>query len=153
MEYIGRKKGKKCIFCEIHRARKGRKNHILVRSKHCYAILNSFPYINGHTMIVANKHIAELSGLGDEEILDLNKSLIKTQKILKKILKPSGFNIGINTGKSGGAGVAGHLHIHLVPRWEGDTNFMSVISDTRVISQSLKEVTAAFSRELKKEGK
>lgn len=103
-------------------------------------------------MVVTKKHVKSLEALDDCELLDLNKSLIKVKKILTKIFKPAGFNIGANIGVDAGAGIKGHLHIHIVPRWRGDTNFMSVLSDVRVIPQSLKEVEAKFKAELKKKG-
>lgn len=99
-------------------------------------------------MIVTNKHINSLEKLGDTELLDINKTLIKVKSILKKILKPDGFNIGINIGKFAGAGVDKHIHTHLVPRWIGDTNFMPVIADTKLISQSLKDLYTKLKKEL-----
>lgn len=88
-------------------------------------------------MVVSNRHIAFLDNLSDSEILDMNKTLIKVKNILKKVLSPSGFNVGINLGKVSGAGVDKHLHIHIVPRWLGDTNFMPVTANTKIVSQSL----------------
>ena len=140
IKYVQEKKTKGCIFCRVYREKKDKKNFILFRTKHCYAVLNTFPYNNGHIMIVSNRHVKSLEDLGDQEILDMNKSLIKIKAVLKKILRPDGFNVGINIGKSAGAGVDKHIHIHLVPRWRGDTNFMPVLTNTKIISQSLKDL-------------
>lgn len=97
-------------------------------------------------MIVTNRHVKSLEKLEDSELLDIMKTLVKTKAKIKKILKPEGFNVGINLGKESGAGIAGHLHIHLVPRWRGDTNFMPVIAKTKIISQSLKELCRQFKK-------
>lgn len=141
-------KDKKCIFCKILRQKTDSKNNILLRSKHCYAVLNTYPYNNGHLMIVTNRHVKSLEALSDAELLDMNKTLIKCKKILKKILNPGGFNIGMNIGKVAGAGVDKHIHMHLLPRWVGDTNFMPTLSSTKVISQSLEELYKKFKKTL-----
>ena len=101
-------------------------------------------------MVVPNRHVKNMEDLNDKEILDLNKTAIAIKKVLQKVLKPEGFNIGINLGKSSGAGVEGHLHIHIVPRWQGDTNFMTVLSDTKIVSQSLDELYAQLKKRLNK---
>ncbi len=103
-------------------------------------MLNAFPYNNGHVMVSPKRHIQDLKTLTDSQINDLFKTLKQVLCLLDKLLKPQGYNVGMNIGKSGGAGVPGHLHLHIVPRWEADTNFMPVISDTKVISQSLDEL-------------
>jgi len=102
-------------------------------------------------MVVLNRHISSLEKLNDEEILDINKTIIKMIKVLKKILKPQGINIGINIGKIAGAGIENHLHFHIVPRWLGDTNFMPVLSNTKVISQSLRELYNQIKKCLREE--
>ena len=103
-------------------------------------MLNIYPYNNGHLMISPKRHIRDLSLLRDDEMLDLLKTLNKAKKLLNKVLKPRGYNIGANLGCAAGAGITGHLHLHIVPRWVGDTNFMSTIGSTKVISQSLKDL-------------
>jgi ATP adenylyltransferase len=103
-------------------------------------MLNRFPYNNGHLLIAPARHIADFGEAGDDELLELVKLVRETQKALSLAIKPHGFNVGVNFGRCGGAGLPGHLHIHVVPRWDGDTNFMSVCSDTKVISQSLAEL-------------
>jgi ATP adenylyltransferase len=103
-------------------------------------MLNIFPYNNGHVMVSPLRHVRDLEQLKEAEIIDLFRALGEAKSLLKKVLKPHGFNIGINLGRSAGAGITGHLHIHIVPRWAGDTNFMPVISDTKVLAQSLDEL-------------
>jgi ATP adenylyltransferase len=137
-KYITAKKQKGCIFCRSARAR--HKNYVLFKTKHSISMLNIFPYNNGHLLCAPLRHIKEFTQLKDNELLDLFKALNKTQKILKKVLKPDGFNIGINVSSFAGAGVAGHIHIHIVPRWKGDTNFMPVLFDTKVVSESLHDL-------------
>jgi ATP adenylyltransferase len=103
-------------------------------------MLNIFPYNNGHAMVAPLKHVKDLSTLNETELLDLLSTLQKTKDMLEKTLKPHGYNIGINLSRQAGAGIPGHLHIHIVPRWKGDSNFMPVIFNTKVISQSLGEL-------------
>jgi ATP adenylyltransferase len=145
-------KNKKCIFCKAYKGRKDRRNLLLLRTSYSLAILNIFPYNNGHIMVAPKKHISDLDGLREDELLDLMVVVKKMIKLLKKLLKPEGFNIGINIGKEAGAGIADHLHIHIVPRWLGDTNFMPVCSDTKVISQSLSELYIKIKKYLKEKG-
>ncbi len=115
-------------------------NLVLWRTSGSIVILNRFPYNNGHLLIAPNRHIADLEEANDEELLEMMKLVRESQKVLSAAIKPQGFNIGLNFGRCGGAGLPGHLHIHIVPRWDGDTNFMSACSDTKVISQSLIEL-------------
>ena len=103
-------------------------------------ILNRFPYNNGHLLIAPARHIASLDKASSEELLEMISLVRESQKVLSLAIKPHGFNIGMNFGRCGGAGLPDHLHIHVVPRWDGDTNFMSVCGDTKVISQSLAEL-------------
>ena len=148
IKYVTKTKKTSCVFCKIGKQKCDKKNLVLWRTKYCFAILNLFPYNNGHAMIVPNRHIRSLEKLSDVELLDLSKNLIKLKKLLKKTLKPHGFNIGINLGKNSGAGIEEHLHIHIVPRWQGDTNFMPVTARTKVISQSLKELYEKCQKQL-----
>ncbi|MFA5356165.1 MAG: HIT domain-containing protein [Candidatus Omnitrophota bacterium] len=135
--YIKKKKKKKgCVFCS---ALKGN-DYVVLKSKYSFALLNIFPYNNGHTMVSPIRHIKELSKLNEKEALDIFHTVNKVKKILDKVLKPHGYNIGMNTSESAGAGEAGHMHIHIVPRWKGDTNFITSLSGTKVISQSLDEL-------------
>ncbi|MDD3296656.1 MAG: HIT domain-containing protein [Candidatus Omnitrophica bacterium] len=139
-QYIHRRKNPGCIFCQIFREDKDAKNFVLARYRHCFAVLNTFPYNNGHILIVSNRHAGSLEKLKPAEILDMHKLLLTATDSLKKTLKPDGFNIGINIGENAGAGIKDHIHIHIVPRWAGDTNFMPIITDTKIISQSLEEL-------------
>lgn len=136
-DYILGKRAKGCIFCTAPKGSRDRENYIIKRTRHSFAILNSFPYNSGHLMVAPYRHTKDFEGLSDEELLDLMGLLKSSKRLLNKILKPTGFNIGMNIGKSSGAGIIDHLHIHIVPRWPEDTNFMPVISDTKVIPESL----------------
>lgn len=100
-------------------------------------MLNIFPYNNGHLMVCPLRHTQELETLSQEEALDLFQALVKAKKLLQTVLKPQGYNIGLNLKRSAGAGIIGHLHIHIVPRWKGDTNFMPIVADTKIVSESL----------------
>lgn len=142
------KKDKKCIFCLA--VKKARGSQIIFKSKYSFCILNIFPYNNGHLMVAPIKHCADITLLKDEEVLDLFRSLKEAKKLLDRVLRPQGYNIGINLNDVAGAGVTGHLHIHIVPRWKGDTNFMPIIGNTKVISQSLKELFKQLINERKK---
>ena len=126
------KRGAGCIFCKP--------DHIVFTSRLCECVLNIFPYNNGHLMVAPRRHCADLAALSEREQLDLVSSVCRAKKLLEKTLKPEGFNIGINVSRVAGAGVTGHLHVHIVPRWNGDTNFMPVCSGTKVLSQSLEEL-------------
>ena len=137
-EYIYSSKSDVCIFCEAI-AKEDANAFILARGAKGFVMMNTFPYNNGHLMVAPYRHIANVEDLTEEEILSLFDLVQKSVKVLKIKMRPDGFNIGINLGKVAGAGVEGHIHIHIVPRWNGDTNFMPVISDTKVISQSLEE--------------
>jgi ATP adenylyltransferase len=136
--FIKVKKIKGCIFCVKGKKDKGL--FIIKRSRHSFAMLNIYPYNNGHIMVSPFRHAKDLKALKDEELLDIIKLTRDMQALLEKKLRPHGFNIGINTGKAAGAGYKDHLHIHIVPRWKGDTNFMPVIANTKVMPESLKEL-------------
>ena len=132
------KKPKGCLLCTLSKSRQDGKNLVFLRTKRSFAVLNLFPYNNGHVMIVPQRHVKALNLLDTQELLDLLECLKQSQAKLAKVLKPQGFNIGINEGAVAGAGIENHLHIHIVPRWKGDVNFMPVLSSTKIISQSLK---------------
>jgi len=136
IKYILGKK-KRCIFCDKMKQNRDRENYILLRGKNGFVMLNTFPYNNGHLMVAPYKHVPDLESLEKDVLADL-MGLVKTcTQILKKTLKPEGFNIGINLGKVAGAGVEGHIHIHIVPRWGADTSFISTVGDTKIIPESL----------------
>jgi len=135
-KYIYSRKRKGCIFCEGKVSVKNSR-YVIERSAHSYSMLNIYPYNNGHIMVAPKRHIKSLELLSPVELEDLMGLLNKTKSLIDRKLKPDGYNIGMNIGKVAGAGFAGHVHIHIVPRWNGDTNFMPVISGTKVISESL----------------
>ena len=128
------KKKSKCIFCDSQH------DFVVFKTRESICMLNIYPYNNGHLMVAPKRHIRDLSQLNDIQTLDLMKALNKAKKLLDKVLKPDGYNIGANLARAAGAGITGHLHLHIVPRWVGDTNFMSTISSTKIISQSLKDL-------------
>lgn len=132
------KKTTGCIFCRMLKEKQDKKNYIFIRRKYSFSVLNLYPYNNGHVLILPFRHVNDLSKLTKEEREDLLDLLDETKVLVAKVLTPHGFNIGINLGRAAGAGFPEHIHIHLVPRWEGDVNFMPVIAQTKVISQSLK---------------
>jgi len=138
--YILSKKMKGCLFCKLIKQKKDKKNLILERKRYCFVILNRYPYNNGHLMIVPYKHVSELEKLDSATLLEMNKAAQEYVNKMKKVMKTVGFNIGINIGKIAGAGIDDHLHMHLVPRWAGDNNFMPVIGKTKVISESFESV-------------
>lgn len=113
---------------------------VLWRTKNCIVVFNRFPYNNGHLLIAPVRHIPDLSDASDEELLELTKLTRDCKTALSEAISPHGFNVGINFGRCAGAGLPDHMHIHLVPRWDGDTNFMHVCSDTDVISQGMYEL-------------
>lgn len=124
-----------CIFCPSERG--DRERLILARSDNSLMMLNRYPYTCGHLMVAPLRHLAELDDLEDAELLDLMNLLRKGRSLLQRVVNPDGFNIGLNLGKAAGAGVEEHLHIHVVPRWNGDSNFMTVVGDVRVIPEGL----------------
>lgn len=126
-----------CLFCDVIKQNEDKKNYILERHSHSFVMFNLYPYNNGHLMIAPYRHVSEIEDLSDNEMSEIGISLRRMTKILKEVFKPEGFNIGINIGKVAGAGFDGHIHYHIVPRWNGDTNFMPVISDTKILSESL----------------
>ena len=139
-EFILSKKDDNCFFCVAIKDNQDRKNLVLHRGKECFCILNKYPYNSGHLMVAPKMHKDDLSKLSDSEMLELLTLTRDVKDILTKKLKPEGFNLGINFGKVAGAGVEDHIHLHLVPRWKGDTNFMPVIAETKVIPQSLEDL-------------
>ncbi len=144
--YILKHPASKCFICRIKASSQGTKNFILKRSRYSFAVLNIFPYNNGHVMVIPNQHVDGLEKLKDQELLDLLHLTNQMTARIKKTMKPNGLNIGINLGRAAGAGVPGHVHIHIVPRWLGDTNFMPVIANTKVLSESLKSVYQRLKR-------
>ena len=138
------------LFTQIAQSTDDEANLVIARARSCYALLNRYPYNGGHVMAVPYKEVPDLNGLTDDELADLWKLVRRCTNALTAAMKPDGFNIGINLGKVAGAGIAEHLHIHIVPRWNGDTNFMPVIAHTGVVPDALKEIAAKLRAELSK---
>lgn len=130
------------LFTRIAQSNDDEGNLVVTRERTCYALLNRYPYNGGHLMIVPYKQTADLAGLTEQELADLMLLTRRCQAALTALMHPDGFNIGINLGKCAGAGIVEHLHIHIVPRWIGDTNFMPVIAGVGVLPQALSEVAA-----------
>ena len=128
------------IFARIAQDSDDETNLVVVRDRTCFALLNKYPYTGGHLMVVPYKQTPDLHGLTDGELTDLMLLTRRCQDALTAVMKPEGFNIGINLGKAAGAGIEQHLHVHIVPRWAGDTNFMPVIAGTTVLPQALVEL-------------
>ena len=141
---------KEGLFTRIAQSSDDVENLVVVRERTCFALLNRYPYNGGHLMVVPYKEVPDLNGLTDEELTDLWKLVRRCSNALSAVMKPDGFNVGINIGKVAGAGIAEHLHIHVVPRWNGDTNFMPVIANTTVLPQALSELAAKLRAELAK---
>lgn len=154
MEYItGNKKSDECVFCSAPKQDNLEETLVLYKAEKCFVIMNLFPYNNGHIMVIPYRHISDITLLTEEEYTELMKLTQLSVKAIKKSLNPEGFNIGMNLGRPGGAGIADHIHMHIVPRWTGDTNFMPVIGDTRVISEHIeatyKKIRNALMEEIK----
>ncbi|HEX8949861.1 MAG TPA: HIT domain-containing protein [Dissulfurispiraceae bacterium] len=139
MEYILSEKEKECLFCVKPQEERDRENLILYRGKSAYVIMNKYPYNNGHLMAVPYFHTSSLDGLPDEALLELMKLTKYSIDCLKSAFRPEGFNVGINIGEVAGAGIKEHLHIHVVPRWAGDANFMTAVGEVRVVPEYILE--------------
>lgn len=139
MEYILQEKPRGCIFCDKPVQNRDQENLILHRGSSCFIIMNYYPYNNGHVMVVPYRHLADLSALTAAEQSEMMHLLGQSAAILQKTLHTDGLNVGMNLGKTAGAGIDDHLHFHIVPRWNGDTNFMPITGHTKVLSQGLYE--------------
>ncbi len=139
MEFIDAKKPKACVFCELPAAPAScdRRNLIAHRSAQSFCIMNKYPYNSGHVLVVPRAHVADLSALSQEAFVDLHEELRLAIEVVKATYCPEGINVGMNLGKVAGAGIADHMHYHIVPRWGGDTNFMPVLASTKVMVEHL----------------
>ena len=149
LEYIKGPKADECIFCVGPDAGDDdAKRYIVRRGEHVFALLNAFPYNNGHLMVAPYRHVPSIEELDEPALLELMTMTQASLRALRRAYAPEGFNLGVNQGKIAGAGVEHHVHLHVVPRWGADTNFMPVVGDTRVLPQSLddsyRDVTRAF---------
>ena len=151
LDYIRGDKPGGCIFCDKPEAGDDAEVHIVHRGERCFVILNAFPYNNGHLMVSPFRHVPSIEELESDELTELMTLAQRSIAALREVYRPEGFNIGINQGKVAGAGVEDHVHLHVVPRWSADTNFMPVVGSTRVLPQSLadshRELAAAFARQ------
>jgi ATP adenylyltransferase len=139
-----------CIFCTQPAAHRDAESHILYRGERCYMMLNLYPYNNGHLMIVPYQHVGSIEKLDSATLTELMEQAQLSLKALRLAMKPDGFNMGINEGKVAGAGYADHMHLHVVPRWDGDTNFMPVLADVKVMPEHLDVVYEELKQALEK---
>ena len=142
--FLTQRKAPRCIFCAAKRAADPRRHYVVAHDAHAFALLNLYPYNNGHLMVAPARHVGELESLTAGEWADMRRLTQRLMRRLRAALHPHGFNVGMNVGRVAGAGIPGHLHLHIVPRWRGDTNFMPIIGQTKVMSQSLDELYAAL---------
>ncbi len=150
LKYLMSEKTKACIFCDALRAEPGPDNLVVDRKDRVFAMLNRYPYANGHVMVAPVAHEARLSESDPGTLAELIREVALSQEVLDGLYRPAGFNVGANFGRAGGAGIEDHYHFHVVPRWEGDVNFMTVTGDTRVIPEDLsttqRNVSSAFEK-------
>ena len=147
MEYLVGEKPDGCVFCKCSIRCD---DYIVFAGKTCFVMLNRYPYVGGHLMIIPERHLGDLEALTSEERVEIFALLEISVKVLKEAMQPNGFNIGMNLGKAAGAGIAEHVHVHVIPRWDGDTNFMSVVGNVRVIPEELAATAAKLAPLFKK---
>lgn len=138
--HLDRRPLRGCLFCRARRATNDRRHWVVHRGRQAFVLLNLYPYNNGHLLVAPLRHVATLAELKEAEMLELWRLANRFIQRLDRHLAPHGYNVGLNVGRPAGAGVLGHLHLHIVPRWDGDTNFMSVTAGTKVISMSLDQL-------------
>ncbi len=146
IRYIEAPKYEGCIFCDFPKENRDEERLIVYRGKRCFVILNNYPYNPGHVMVAPYRHFKEIEEMSEEEGAEMLELTKKAVKVIKKVMKPDGFNIGINIGKVAGAGIEQHLHIHIVPRWEGDTSFIPVLADVKIIPEAVAETYKKLKR-------
>jgi ATP adenylyltransferase len=139
-----------CFLCQSAPPGDDRQRRVVARGVHTVTLLNRYPYNNGHLLVAPRRHLARLDELGDELQLELSQTITRMVGALEKVMQPQGFNIGLNLGRPAGAGVPGHLHWHIVPRWIGDTNFMPTIAGVHTIPQSLEALWELLTTEMEK---
>ncbi|NTW05129.1 MAG: HIT domain-containing protein [Peptococcaceae bacterium] len=135
--YIGRGADSGCVFCDLAKPGEDEEKLVLWRWDKVFVTMNLYPYNNGHLLIIPNRHVGDITQLEGDELLEIGTASQKAVELLKKAFNPEGFNLGVNMGKVAGAGIPGHFHVHVVPRWGGDANFMPIIGETKVISEGL----------------
>jgi ATP adenylyltransferase len=142
LEYVTRSDDDGCIFCEAPRRSAEQDSLVVFEGSRSYILLNLYPYNNGHLMVVPYRHVATLGGLTGDEVVEIGLLTQRAETALTEVYQPHGLNVGINLGKAAGAGIVEHLHVHVVPRWRGDTNFMTVVGDMRVLPENLSATAA-----------
>ncbi|MCU0453422.1 MAG: HIT domain-containing protein [Bacteroidetes bacterium] len=143
------KHGDECLFCAVEASRKDARNLVIHRGKTCLIMMNLYPYNSGHIMVVPYRHTAEISDLSPKENAEVMALLARMTRAMTKVMNPHGFNLGANLGRPAGAGLDQHIHFHLVPRWNGDTNFMPTLADTKLISEDIDRTYAKLRKALK----
>ncbi|MCX6133748.1 MAG: HIT domain-containing protein [Ignavibacteriales bacterium] len=151
--FRGTKKSKGCLFCRIAKENQDKKNLVVWRGEHCFLVMNLYPYNSGHLMVVPYKHTANLAALTKETYVEIMETTLRGMKALGKTSGPHGFNLGANIGRIAGAGIDKHIHFHIVPRWSGDTNFMPVLTDVKLISEDLANTWARLRTAMNRKGK
>lgn len=139
LDYILSEKAEDCVFCRAKDTEKDEENLIVYRAKHCFVMLNRYPYNNGHIMVVPYQHESDIGSLDKEVWQEMGEVISLCEKAIKQVYMPNGINIGMNLGAAAGAGIAEHLHTHILPRWTGDNNFMSVVAGERVIPEPFED--------------
>ena len=137
-----KKSGEGDVFNGIAQSNDDEENLVIFRDKTCFALLNRYPYTGGHVLVVPYKKVPDFNGLTDDELLDLMKLTRRCQNAMTQVMKPEGFNLGVNLGKCAGAGILEHVHIHIVPRWNGDTNFMPVLAEVKTVNEHVLQTAA-----------
>ena len=140
-----------CVFCDVQEHPEQAKDLMVFRTPHAFVILNLYPYTSGHLLVVANRHVASLEDLEAEERSEMMELATKAMRVLRQVYRPEAFNLGANIGRAAGAGIAGHVHLHVVPRWGGDANFLSTVAETRVLPEQLGETCRRVRLEWEKE--
>jgi ATP adenylyltransferase len=150
IEYVAGKRDPGCLFCRAAESPDQRADHVLLKTGLALVMLNRYPYNSGHLMVAPVRHVARISELDAAESQEIFLLAAKMERLLDGVMHPEGYNFGINTGKPGGAGIEDHLHLHVVPRWNGDTNFITVTDDIRVVPQALDALYDDLARALRK---
>ena len=149
VEYVTIEKKRTCFLCEAARSQVSKESLVIFKDENWFVMLNLYPYNTGHLLVAPYRHVATLDDLTEEELRDLGQVLQKAVKLVKLTYNPDGFNIGLNLGRVAGAGLEDHLHFHIVPRWNGDTNFMPILANTKVIPEAIYDTYERLAKKLK----
>ncbi|MFO7968175.1 MAG: HIT domain-containing protein [Archaeoglobaceae archaeon] len=150
IRYILGPKEEGCIFCRYQKENRDKENLLLYRGENNFVIMNRYPYNPGHLLIAPYRHVGDVTDLKPDELLDMMEQVRICEEIIRKVMEPDGFNIGINVGSVAGAGMEDHIHTHIVPRWDGDTSFMPVFGDVNVVPEALQETYDKLKPEFEK---